>query len=228
MDFPLIGKQNRDNYLEGSQYDLSMSHGNGNIIQSLPPYAELIRSGCCWQYFMPVNRNGYSAFPPAANATLQLCNDEPDGGKSVIILDFGFWLVEFGNPDQVAPMVYIGTIKQKDRLTSFQNTPGGAYVDSTKYKSLSGKRNYNGNTIILDTYNLAMNTIGSGSKWMPAGTSYTGRYAPINSSGVSTWVPRGRFIIPPTAFFGFSTVDYYGINCFWWVTWAEVQLDITF
>lgn len=181
------------------------------------PYQEIVRLGRAYQVGTTTAVAAVIAIPSTANL-LAIYNNEPDGGRSLII----DWVAAVNGAstavaNQAQMLGLIGQVREAI-ITTLTVTP----------KKMNGMGGGANDSKVRTTVNTAVpaNT-GVAADWFPIGPSFlkTGVAA---TPGYGTWVPvDGRIIVPPGRYFALHVLaSVVGETFNVWCGWHEKQLTL--
>ncbi len=181
-------------------------------VQYLPEYAELVNEGCVWTAEQ-ATLVACAIAVPTTTAGISLYNNEPEGGKSYVILDiFG---IQGGAPAALNSWGILHCIHADKPAT----LPTADLATATYVKGMKPRQGSYGGAAILD---LACSV--TDDLWRPAGNSIN--TVVISLTGTQIYVLiDGKVVIPPGGMYSLrgiaSAVD---VTVRLGYTWAEVQL----
>lgn len=179
------------------------------VQQDLPPLAELVNAGVCWQVIEATETAGVVALP-TTTAGITLYNNYPDGGLSLVLISvFGFQLVNGAALNSWGLAHCIHAAKPGTLPTA----------DITAFKNLKARQGAYGGSAIVD---LGATVVDD--EWAPIGGSVG--TSVVSLPGTQIDVPMyGMVILPPGGEYSLeaivSSVD---LDIKLGMRWAEVQL----
>lgn len=207
------------NYAEDDERELALNNrGDLVVAQGLPAKADIVRLGNSWHCSIATG----SAFAPVAAwptvlANLLLYNNEPRGGKSLLIDQV--WAVAITSIAAASSFTLLGQVVPGIITTGTQPVNDTAQLIT----SLSGRLNYGGNVVRC----VANSSYCVANKWDAIGAMAAAPAACIGAGLVADCY--GSFIVPPGGLFGVNVVasTAAGTMC-QGITWHEAQLPVLY
>lgn len=188
------------------------------VAMGASPYGEITRLGRAYKVGTAAAVAAVVAIPTTA-AMLQLYNNEPDGGRALVI----DWVAASGVAKTAAAgqaqiLVCVGQVREA--------APTDAALPIIKMNGLGGG---NGDTRVRTvlTATALPATTGLAANWMPWGPA-VGAPGAAATPGDGLWVPvDGRIVVPPGRFFAMHVLaDVVGSTFQAFIGWHEKQMTL--
>lgn len=198
-------------YLDG-EYPQAMNRRGAQFVQDdLPSLASLINEGVCWQAGAATAVAAVTTMP-TTTAQITLYNNEPDGGKSYILL--AVYGIQEANGAALSSWGIAHCVNAAKPAT----VPT-ADIASTSFKNLKARAGAYGGNAIVDLAATVVDDL-----WKPVGP-FAGTTV-VSLSGTQIDVPlNGLVILPPGGEYSLASVaSATSVTVRLGFRWAEVQL----